>query len=507
MILAAILFIPVGGGVAAWLAEFFSPKLPRWVSLVSLAVDFLLTAALWLGFVRLTRTAGPWLVSFHAPWALLPGVSFHLGLDGTSLVLIGLTAFLGCMAVAAAWSEITDRPGFFYLCLTWTIAGVLGVFLSLDLFLFYFAWEFMLVPMYFLINLWGHEDRFRAAVKFFLFTQLSGLFMLVSIIGLYFAQGRATGVYTFDYEHLLNTPLASPVAFFLQLGFLAAFLVKLPAVPFHTWLPDAHTQAPTAGSVILAGLLLKTGAYGLFRFSIPFFPAAAHQAAGVLMALGVAGILYGALLAFAQDDVKRLVAYTSVSHMGFVLLGLFSGSALAFQGAVIQIVSHGLSTGALFILAGILQERLHSRDLRRMGGLWRVTPRLGGAAMFFALASLGLPGMANFIGEFMVVLGVYQARPGLAAAASFGFILSTAYALRMMQRIFFGENRQGWKFADLSPREAGVMALMMLPLLWLGLFPQPLIDRVEKTHAAVQETAPDAHGVKPAETSPAGRRT
>ena len=266
MILAAILFIPVCGGIIAWLTEPLSAKLPRWVSLITLAIDFLLTACLTLGLLPQPGAPGPWLASFQAPWVLLPGVSFHLAVDGTSLVLITLTAFLGCMGTCASWNEITERMGFFHLCLTWTIAGVLGVFLSLDLFLFYFAWEFMLVPMYFLISLWGHEDRFRAAVKFFLFTQLSGLFMLASIIGLYFAHGRATGVYTFDYEPLLHTPMPAPVALLLQLGFLAAFLVKLPAVPFHTWLPDAHTQAPTAAASSLPAFCSRPGPTGCSVF-------------------------------------------------------------------------------------------------------------------------------------------------------------------------------------------------------------------------------------------------
>ncbi len=506
MILAVILFIPVCGGVVAWLTGSVSARLPRWISLITLAIDFLLTAALFPGVMH-QPVSGQWLASFQAPWLILPGVSFHLAVDGASLVLITLTTFLGCMASAASWNEITERTGFFHLCLTWTIAGVLGVFLSLDLFLFYFAWELMLVPMYFLISLWGHEDRIRASVKFFLFTQASGLFMLASIVGLYFAHGRATGLYTFDYEALLHTSMAVPAALLLQLGFLAAFLVKLPAVPFHTWLPDAHTQAPTAGSVILAGLLLKTGAYGLFRFAIPLFPAQAQGAAMPLMVLGVVGVLYGSLLAFGQDDVKRLIAYTSVSHMGFVLLGLFAGSGLAFQGAMIQIVSHGLGTGALFILAGVLQERLHTRSLSSMGGLWAVAPRMGGVSMFFALASLGLPGMANFLGEFMVVLGLYPAHPGLAVAASLGFVFSTAYALRMMQRIFFGENTGGWKVPDLSVREMSIMCLMTAPLLWLGLAPQPFIDLVRKATLPVRAIVAGYHaGITPDETLTPGRR-
>jgi NADH-quinone oxidoreductase subunit M len=494
MMLAAILFIPVCAGIIAWLSEQSSAKLPRWVTLTAMAADLLLVAALW--WAQPDQDAGRvgWIASFQAPWLPLFGSSFHLAADGISLLLMGLTAFLGCMAAASSWTEITKRTGFFHLCLCWTLAGILGVFLAVDLFLFYFAWEFMLVPMYFLIALWGHEDRFRAAVKFAIFTQVGGLFLLASILGLYFVHARATGIYSFSYPALLNTAMAPSVGLLLSLGFLAAFLVKLPAVPFHPWLPDAHTQAPTAGSVVLAGLMLKTGAYGLLRFSIPLFPAGTAALAMPLAILGVVGILYGALLAFAQKDLKRLVAYTSVSHMGFVLLGLFAGNRLAFQGALIQILSHGLSTGALFILAGALQERLHTRDLVRMGGLWQVVPRLGGASMFFALASLGLPGMGTFVGEFMVVLGAYRASVPLAIFASLGFVLSTAYSLSLMEQVFFGENKGGWKIPDLSIREMCVVTLMIIPLLWLGLAPQAVLDRGRRAFSPASAQADNGHG-------------
>jgi NADH-quinone oxidoreductase subunit M len=304
--------------------------------------------------------------------------------------------------------------------------------------------------------------------------------MLAAILGLYFAHGRASGVYTFDYPALMGTALGPLPATLALCGFLAAFLVKLPAIPFHTWLPDAHTQAPTGGSVVLAGLLLKTGAYGLLRFAIPLFPSQMHHFSIVLQILGLIGILYGAFLAFAQTDMKRLIAYTSVSHMGFVLLGLLAGSNMAFHGAVVQILSHGLSTGALFVLAGALQERLHTRDLSRMGGLWSVAPRLGVSTMLFALAALGLPGMGNFVGEFLVVLGTYGSNPALAIVAALGFLLSTIYSLRMMQMAFFGENREGWQIHDLSVREGAIVVLMVIPLLWLGLYPRTLIGRVSR---------------------------
>ena len=321
-------------------------------------------------------------------------------MDGLSLILILLTLVLGVIAVISSWDEDNDRQGFFQANILWTLAGVVGVFLAMDLFLFFLFWEVMLVPMYLLIAIWGHEGKAYASMKFFIFTQLSGLLMLVAILILAFLHYSATGSYSFSYFDLLNTQMSSSIAHWLMLGFFIAFVVKLPAFPFHTWLPDAHTQAPTAGSVILAGILLKTGAYGLIRFTVPLFPEAALAFAPVAMFLGVAGIIYGAILAFAQSDFKRLVAYSSVSHMGFVLLGVFAWNSLALQGAVMQMVAHGFSTAALFMIAGALQQRLHTRNMDEMGGLWHHMPRMGAVALFFVLASLGMPGLGNFVAEF-----------------------------------------------------------------------------------------------------------
>ena len=354
------------------------------------------------------------------PWIPALGIGFHLAMDGLSLLLVLLTVFLGMAAVLASWTEIERDVGFFHFNLMATLTGIIGVFIAMDLFLFYFFWELMLVPMYFLIALWGHERRRYAAMKFFLFTQLSGLAMLAAILGLFFIHGSETGIYTFDYLQLLGTPVPPNAARLILAGFLAAFLVKLPAVPFHTWLPDAHTEAPTAGSVILAGLLLKTGAYGIIRFAVPLLPGAATEFAPVAMAIAVIGILYGALLAFAQTDIKRLVAYTSVSHMGFVLLGIFAWNEVALQGAVIQMLCHGVGTGALFILCGALQERIDTRDTQRMGGLWDASPRMGAIWIFFALAALGLPGMGNFVGEFLVLLGTYRVSVPMTVLAATG---------------------------------------------------------------------------------------
>jgi len=485
MILVGFILVLGLGGLFAWVFGRRHPAAPRWIALVACVAAGLLA----LG-IRPSVPGSVWLAELNVPWVAPLGIRFHLAVDGLSLLLLLLTAFLGVMAVLSSWTAIRERVGLYYLNLLLALAGISGVFLAMDLFLFYFSWELMLVPMYFLIALWGHENRHRAAVKFFLFTQLGGLLMLLAILGLYVAHGRATGEYTFDYPRLLGTVLTPSVALWLMLGFAAAFFVKLPAVPFHTWLPDAHTEAPTGGSVILAGLLLKTGAYGLIRFAVPLFPGAAAQLAPTAMVLGTIGILYGAMLAFAQTDLKRLVAYTSVSHLGFVLLGIFAGTTLALQGAVMQMICHGLSTGALFMLVGSLDERLHTRDLRRMGGLQTVVPRLGTMAMVLALASLGLPGLGNFVGEFLVLLGTFPVNAGLTAVATIGFVVATVYALWMIAQAFHGPVRESRTIADLTGREMGVMVATIAALLWLGLFPQRVLDLAAPAIERAQRLGP-----------------
>jgi NADH-quinone oxidoreductase subunit M len=477
MILLWLITIPLLGGLVAWILDRNEHAASRWISLVALAADAVLLAGFWsqsASDIDLNR--GAWLAELNLPWIPQLGISLHLAMDGLSMVLAALTLFLGIVAVICSWTEIRERVGFFHLNLLWIISGILGVFLALDLFLFYFFWELMLVPMYFLINIWGHENRVYASLKFFLFTQAGGLLMLLSILALYFAHGRDTGSYTFDYVQLLGTNLSPVAAFWIMLGFLIAFLVKLPAVPFHPWLPDAHTEAPTAGSVVLAGLLLKTGAYGLLRFVLPLFPDAAASISQAMLVLAVVGIIYGAILAFGQSDLKRLVAYTSVSHMGFVLLGIFAGSATALSGAVMQMVAHGVSTGALFVIVGMIQERIHTREMDRMGGFWSSVPRLSGIGLVFALASLGLPGFANFVAEFMVLLGSFRAHSFATVIASSGLVLAAVYSLGIVQRVFHGERREGPSIPDLTLRETGMIAVMIVVILWLGLFPRPLIQ-------------------------------
>jgi NADH-quinone oxidoreductase subunit M len=339
--------------------------------------------------------------------------------------------------------------------------------------------------MYFLIDIWGHENRHKAAVKFFLFTQVGGLLMLVAIIALAALHAMATGVWTFALQDLMGTVMSPVVGMLLMLGFFAAFAVKLPAFPLHTWLPDAHTEAPTAGSVILACLLLKTGGYGLIRFAVPLFPAASRAFAPIAIALAAAGIVYGGMMAFSQKDMKRVVAYTSVSHLGFVLLGVYAFTPQALSGAVLQMVSHGISTGALFMLVGALQDRIHTRDLDRMGGLWAQVPRMGAAALVLSMALVGLPGLVNFVSEFLVLVGTWAVSPVATVVSGLGLVIATVYALRLFQTAFHGTPRESWKLADLGARETGTLFVAIALLVLFGLYPMPILHMVEQSVSGV----------------------
>jgi NADH-quinone oxidoreductase subunit M len=490
MILLAFILILLGGGVLAAACGKLGRNVPRWIALGTVTADFALGLGFWVRHYQQVSLLhqGRWLDQLNWSWIPRFGIHFHLAIDGLSLLLVMLTFFLGIVSVLASWREIQTSVGFFHFNLLWVLAGVTSVFLAVDLFWFYFAWEVMLVPMYFIIAIWGHENRVYAATKFFLFTQLSSLLMLVAILMLFFEHHAATGVYTFEYDALLGTPLSPHVALLLMLGFFVAFAVKLPMVPLHTWLPDAHTEAPTAGSVVLAGLLLKTGGYGILRFVVPLFPGAAHQFAPYAMALGAIGVVYGAILAFGQTDLKRLVAYSSVSHLGFVLIGIFAWNALALQGAVMVMLGHGLSTGALFVIVGALQERTETRQIDGLQGLWATIPRLSGVALFFALGSLGLPGLGDFVGEFLVLQGTYHAHQIITIVGAIGILASTLYALRFVQGAFHGPNIHNWKLPDLFARETVALAPMVGLLLWLGLYPQPIFNTFRPAMTAMQNS-------------------
>jgi len=496
--LPAIIATLFAGGILAWLAERFFNSGSRWISLLSLLLATALLATYW---PKLTDAApgGIWWDSLQLHWIPRFGISFYLAIDGLGFLMLALTLLMGLFGLVATWNDIQFRRGFFYFNYLWTLAGVVGVFTAMDLFLFFFFWEVMLIPMLFLIAVWGYEGRLYASIKFFIFTQASSLLMLIAIVALVYLHYSASGQLTFNYRALLAAQLSPTAAYWLMLGFFIAFAVKLPALPLHTWLPDAHTQAPTAGSILLAAILLKTGAYGLLRFTLPLFPEASVAFAPVAMSIGAASVIYGAVLAFAQQDMKRLVAYSSVSHMGFVLLGLYALNTIAIQGAVMQMIAHGLSTAALFALVGALQQRLHTRDMSRMGGLWSSLPKLSAIALFFAVASLGLPGLGNFVAEFLVLVGSFGASRWITVVAAVGLVGAALYALLMMQRVFFGGfhsperldsperpdsperlnspwRSDGEAAPDLKPRETLALLSLALGLVFLGLRPQPVFD-------------------------------
>lgn len=487
MILVWMIVVLLAGGAVCWLVAQQDQLICRWIALISVVTAFSIPLVWFFNTMPVITPGNNWFIHYQANWIPAYGISFHLALDGLSFILLMLTFLLGTLAVLSSWNEVRERTGFYFFNLLWTLAGIAGVFVAMDMFLFYFFWEVMLVPMYFLIAIWGDFNRRYAAYKFFLFTQTGGLLMLLSILAMYFIHAQQNGGhYTFDYFALLNTNLHGSVARWIMMGFMIAFVIKLPMVPLHNWLPDAHSEAPTAGSLILAGLLLKTGAYGILRFVLPMFPQAAAEISWLAMLFGVIGIVYGALLAFAQTDLKRLIAYTSVSHMGFVLLGAFAFREIALQGVIMQLMTHGVSTGALFVMAGMLKERLHTRDINQMGGMWTAMPHMGAMAMLFVMASLGLPFLGNFIAEFLILLSTFTVSPVLTVIASVGLVLSALYSLRLMQKVFLGQTQAVNEIpADLSAREWVIVGALTLAIVILGLYPQPVINMVSGVVAGI----------------------
>jgi NADH-quinone oxidoreductase subunit M len=421
-------------------------------------------------------------------WLPTLGVSFHVGIDGISLLLVLLTTFLTPIALASAWHAIEDRTKEFVITILLLETGMLGVFVSLDLFLFFVFWEAMLIPMYLVIGVWGGTNRVYAAVKFVLYTMVGSALMLVAILALYYQHGAATGTYTFDLPVLARWVLPPGRAQNLMfLAFALAFAIKVPLFPFHTWLPDAHVEAPTAGSVILAGVLLKMGTYGFLRFCLPLFPDATKQFAPAVTVLAIIGIVYGALVSTVQPDLKKLVAYSSVSHLGFVMLGIFTLNEQGLAGGVIQMVNHGLSTGALFLMVGMIYERRHTRLIADFGGLWKVIPAFSVIFLVVVLSSVGLPGLNGFVGEFLVLVGAFQVRPWQTAVATTGIIFAAVYLLWMYQRVVFGEitHEENRRLSDLSPREWALLAPVLLFIVWIGVYPSAFTGKTEATIAAL----------------------
>jgi len=466
-LLSSLIFFPAVGAFALLLLrgedELWIRRLTFVISLVEFLFSLVLLAPAVIGETGYAREE-------FARWITYPPINYHLGVDGISMFLVILTTFLTPICVLASWKGVHFRLKEFHFALLLLEVGVVGVFLSLDLFLFFVFWEIMLIPMAFLIGIWGHDRRIYAAVKFVLYTMAGSILMLVGIVWLY----NATG--TFDLptiQHLLQTGvllLPARTEMLLFLAFFVAFAIKVPLFPLHTWLPDAHVEAPTAGSVILAGVLLKMGTYGMIRFCLPLFPDAARRAAPYVAILSIIGIVYGALVALVQPNLKKLVAYSSVSHLGFVVLGIFAFQNIAMQGAVYQMLAHGITTGALFLLVGMLYDRRHTFEISEYGGLVTTMPRLAAFFLFVSLASMGLPLLNGFVGEYLILLGTYQVNWKWAAWAATGVILSACYLLWAYQRVFFGEvtHAKNRELPDTSAREKWVLVTMAVITIWMG---------------------------------------
>jgi NADH-quinone oxidoreductase subunit M len=477
--LTALLAWPV---IAALIVLLVPVRLAKYVALTASLVEFVLSVPLWWTFAP--ATGMQFIVS--QPWIPAWGIHYTVGVDGISLFMVLLTTFLMPLSVLGSWSYITKREGGFYSLLLVLTTGMIGVFVALDLFLFYVMWEVMLIPMYFIIGVWGGENRLYAAIKFFIYTFLGSLLMLVAIIALYLHTGRVTGTYSFGYMHLLTQVGllgTGPAAWWLFGAFFLAFAIKVPIFPLHTWLPDAHVEAPTAGSVILAGILLKMGTYGFLRFAVPFFPFVALDPTVqlVIVVLALIGIIYGGLVAMVQPDFKKLIAYSSVAHLGFVMLGIWALTLQSVQGALLIMINHGISTGALFFLAGMMYERRHSRLIEAYGGIARVVPMLAAMLTIVSLSSIALPGTNGFVGEFLVLVGSFRTYPIATALATTGVIVAAAYLLTALQRVIFNpltqeENKQ---LPDLTPRELLVLVPLLLCILWVGIYPKPFLQRME----------------------------
>ena len=478
-ILTVILLLPLAGSFLA-LAAGRRPQLCRWLTLAVALADLALVVSLFFLDLRVqTGPTGAWMLAEDYPWIANLGIRYSLGLDGVSLMLILLTTALVALCVPVSWKQIETKVGSFHFFLLFMETGILGVFLATDLVLFYLFWEIQLIPMFFLVGIWGHEKRVHAAIKFILFTISGSLLMLIALIALYVLHGHQTGVFTSSIHQLTRTPLGGPVEVWLYAAFLLAFAIKIPLIPVHTWLPDTHTEAPTAGSVILAGLLLKTGAYALFRIAMPLFPEAAKVSVPLLLVLGLGGLFYAAWIALAQNDLKRLVAYSSITHMGLIVIGLAVWNLVSLSGSLLQMINHGITTAALFILVGMLDERTHTRNLADLGGLWSRMPVFSAFFLFFALSSLGLPGLNNFVGEILILVGAFQSRPVIAVLGFVGLVCGVIYILRMVQDALFGEPRQEHDLWDLTSREAVILGVLALAALFIGLHPGPVLRLLE----------------------------
>ena len=479
-LLSLILFTPLIGAVVLLFVNKRDEDVIRWIANVTAGAGFLVSLPLWFSFDA--SGAEYWQFVERLPWIPSIGAEYHLGVDGFSALLVLLTTLMGVIAILSSWTAITERVKEYYIFMLVLQTGMIGAFIALDFLLFFVFWEVMLVPMYFLIGIWGSDNRLYSAIKFFLFTLVGSVVMLLGILAVYFYNADINGgVYTFDITqfHELNMPF--DLQWWVFLAFFLGFAVKVPMFPFHTWLPDAHTDAPTAGSVILAAVLLKMGTYGFIRFSLPILPEATAAFVPWVAALSIIGIIYGALVAMAQHDWKRLVAYSSVSHMGMVMLGMFALTPVGITGSIVQQINHGISTGALFLIVGIVYERRHTREIAEYGGLSKVMPAFAAVFLIMTMSSIGLPTLNGFIGEVLILQGIFVVNMWWAAAAATGIVLGAAYMLWLYQRTMFGtvDNPKNENLPDLNLREWATFVPLIILAVWIGLYPKPFIDRLD----------------------------
>jgi len=494
-ILTLVTFFPLLGVLLLLLVPKDRHDSIRAVSLIVAFVTMLLSFLLWgmydpMGSGMQFEVDVPWISSF--------GIHYHLGIDGISLLLIVLTTILQVLAILASWKSITTGVKGYFISMLMLQTGMIGVFCALDLFMFYVFWEVMLIPMYFLIGVWGGPRRVYAAIKFVLFTMFGSLLMLVAILYLMFEFQRYSGTFSLDIMQLMQMPITHEVQMYLFGAFALAFAIKVPLWPFHTWLPDAHVQAPTAGSVILAGVLLKMGTYGFIRICLPIFPDASITFVPYICILSLIAIIYGALVAMVQKDVKSLVAFSSVSHMGFVMLGMFALNMQGLQGSVLQMINHGISTGALFLVVGMIYDRRHTRMISDFGGLAKSVPVFSAVFLIVTLSSIGLPFTNGFVGEFLVLLGSFNANAWYGIIAASGVILSACYMLWMFQRVVFGKitKPENENLKDLDWRERIILFPLIILIFWIGIYPSPLLDRVEPSLKAVMSHMAKARTVE-----------
>jgi len=493
-ILPLLLAIPVFGAAVIWIHGAMrdrpsedevvsgAAQFPRMVALFTFAVEFVVSLGLWWSF---NPANNAWQSVIDFPWIPSWGIRFTIGVDGIAVMMVLLTTFIMLLAVGGSWTSIRARAHSYYALLLILTTGMLGVFLALDLFLFYLMWEVMLIPMYFIIGIWGGDRRIYASIKFFLYTMIGSLLMLVAIIYLGLAaRSPTTGLPNFNYDYILqNVAVTSSAAKWLFGAFFLAFAVKVPMFPFHTWLPDAHVEAPTAGSVVLASIMLKLGTFGFIRLAVPLFPSAAMDPTirSIILGLAVVGIVYGALVSLVQPDFKKLVAYSSVSHLGFVMLGIFALTVQSVQGALMVMINHGISTGALFFLIGMIYERRHTRLIEAYGGIARVVPMFAAVLTIVTFSSIGVPGTNGFVGEFLVLIGAFRTQPVLALIATTAVIISAAYLLWAIQRILFNalDKPENEHVPDLNRRELAIMVPLVAVIIWLGVYPAPVLKRMQ----------------------------